>query len=153
MNSPCCGHHRVFTVIVLFLNSCSLIILLGGMKSGIDQVTILVSAVTCFLRNQALFEIFFGNLYFSLMLFFQLTFSFLCFFRFQTCIVKVPLPTPGLLPLPLPALGALNLISYMEQEYYSGHCRHVQVPMNPVYSRTSQTLYFLTEFYHSRLFQ
>ena len=136
---------------VLFLNSCSLIILLGGMKSGMIKVTILVWPLLAFhYRNQAL-----SKPCFSLMLFFQPTFFLFLLFQVSDLHCESYLCQPlASFFLPLPNTRAiLNLVSYTEQGVLK---RTLQTCPSSnescLLSELHQTLYFLTEFYHSRLF-
>lgn len=130
---------------VLFMNSCQLIALLGGAKSGVTYVSILVmSLLLCLYRNQDLLRIFF---FFKIMLQFEAVFP-IHFFPFSDfrpaswfeSYLCLPLFS-FFLPLPNPR-AILNLFSHMGWRVLKWT---LQICLSPSLStlRTPQTLYLL----------
>lgn len=121
-----------------------------------DQSHHLGLATPCFsLQKPSLVEIFFSKPCFSLMLFFQPTFFLFLLFQVSDLHCESYLCQPlASFFLPLPNTRAiLNLVSYTEQGVLK---RTLQTCPSSnescLLSELHQTLYFLTEFYHSRLF-
>ena len=145
LDSPYLLSSQDFCNGVLFMNSCQLIILLGGAKSGMTYVTILVmSLLLCLYRNQALLRFFFfSKSCFSLKLFFPIhSFPFSGFrpaswFESYLCLPLFSF----FLPLPNPR-AILNLFSHMGWRVLKWT---LQMCLSPSLStlRTPQTLHLL----------